>query len=180
MQFRRLGLVLVTLLIVMASLAGCVAVSDTNWPDRDLVVDLDTALAAQDMGMAGLMMGSVDWSEAEFSSFLTYLMRQNVGATLPVDEVRTWFEADNQIFIEVIPAAGAPLAGPIRLSGAVEVVNNRIQVDLSNAAVGNVGVMGAFLDVVEGAINRALDDPSLGVAVNVSTDEGMISVGLGG
>lgn len=179
MQFRKLGLVLVTLLIVMASLAGCVAASDMAWPDREVTVDLDTALAAQDMGMAGLMMGSVSWSEAEFSSFLTYLMRQNVGAALPVSEVKTWFEADNQIFIELVPAEGAPLAGPVRLSGAVKVENNVVQVDLSNAAVAGIAVMGPVLDIVEGAINRALNDPSLGVAVNVSTEPGMITVGLG-
>lgn len=180
MQFRRLGLVLVTLLIVLASLAGCVAASDMAWPDREVTVDLDTALAAQDMGMAGLMVGSVDWTEAEFSSFLTYLMKQNVGAALPVEEVKTWFEPDNKIFIELVPAEGAPVIGPVRLAGSVDVVDNMVQVDLTDAAIGNIAVMGPVLDIVEGAINRALNDPSLGVAVDVSTDEGMISVGLGG
>jgi hypothetical protein len=180
MQFRRLGLVLVTLLVVLASLAGCVAGGAANWPDREITTDLDTALAAQDMGMAGLMMGNVSWSEAEFSSFLTYLLRQNAGGMVPVDEVKVWLEPDNQVFIEATPGAGVPLAGPVRLAGSIGVENNMVQVDLSSAAVGDaVSVSGPLLDVVEGAINRALNDPSLGVAVDVSTDEGMITVSLG-
>jgi hypothetical protein len=180
MQFRRLGLVLVTLLVVLASLAGCVSGGAENWPDREISTDLDTALAAQDMGMAGLMAGNVSWSEAEFSSFLTYLLRQNAGGMVPVDEVKVWFEPDNQVFIEVTPGAGVPLAGPVRLAGTIGVENNMVMVDLNAAAVGSVvSVAGPLLDVVEGAINRALNDPSLGVAVDVSTDEGMINLSLG-
>ena len=110
MQFRRLGLVLVALLIVLASLAGCVAASDMAWPDREITTDVDTALAAQDMGMAGLMMGSVTWTEAEFSSFLTYLTKQNTGGALPLDEIKVWFEAGNQVFIELTPTAGGMIA----------------------------------------------------------------------
>ncbi len=178
MQFRKLGLVLVTLLVVMASLAGCVSGADVAWPDREITTDLDTALMAQDMGVAGLMVGSVNWSEAEFSSFLTYLLRQNAGSLVPVDEVKVWFEPGNEIYIEAVPGAGLPLAGPVRLSGMIGVENNLVQVDLSNAAVGDISVAGAFLDVVEGAINRALGDPSLGVAVDVTTDEGAITVGM--
>jgi hypothetical protein len=36
-----------------------------------------------------------------------------------------------------------------------------------------------LLDVIAGAINRALDDPSLGVAVGVETGEGTLSLALG-
>ena len=179
MQFRRLGLVVVALLIVMASLAGCVAGSAVAVPDREIAVDLDTALMAQDMGMAGLMMGSASWTEAEFSSFVTYLLKQNAGSTVPVDAVKFWFEPDNAVVIEVTPSAGVPLAGPVRLSGMIGVMDNMVQVDVNEASVGDIAVSGPLLDVVSGAINRALGDPSLGVAVDVATDSGSITLGLG-
>lgn len=180
MQFRRLGLVLVALLIVLSSLAGCVAAGDMSWPDREITTDVDTALAAQDLGMAGLMTGSVNWTEGEFSSFLTYLTKQNTGGALPLDEIKVWFEPDNQVFIEATPTAGGMLTAPVRVAGKLAVVDNLVQVNVSEAAVGGVAVMGPLLDVVNGAINRALGDPSLGVAVNVATDSGSITVGLGG
>jgi len=178
MQFRRLGLVLVTLLVVVSVLAGCVSGAEMTWPDREVAVDLDTALAAQDLAMGAMMTGSVAWTEAEFSSFVTYMLKQNAGAYLPVEEVKVWFEPDNQIFVEVLPAAGLPLAGPIMASGMIGVENQNVVVDLDQAAVGPVSVVGPLLDVVNGAINRALGDPSLGVAVDVSTDTGMINLGL--
>ncbi len=179
MQFRRLGLVLVALLIVLASLAGCVAAGDMSWPDREITTDVDTALVAQDMGMAGLMMGSVTWSEAEFSSFLTFLTKQNTGGALPLDEIKVWFEPGNEVFIELTPTAGGMLTAPVRLAGTLAVVDNMVQVNVSEAAVGGAAVMGPLLDVVNGAVNRALGDPSLGVAVDVATDAGSITVGLG-
>jgi hypothetical protein len=53
-----------------------------------------------------------------------------------------------------------------------------ITVDLSEAAIGGIGTTGPLLNVISGAINRALGDASLGVAVDVSTDSGMINIGL--
>jgi hypothetical protein len=180
MQFRRLGLVLVALLIVMASLAGCVAGSAVQVPDRAIEPDLDTALMAQDMGMAGLMTGNVTWTEAEFSSFLTYLIQQNTAQTPVVESVKTWFEPGNMIVIEATPAAGLPLAGPVRLAGMIDVVDNLVTLDVDAASVGEIAVAGPLLDVVAGAVNRALGDPSLGVAVDVATDTGTITLSMGG
>lgn len=179
MQFRRLGLVLVTLLVVMSVLAGCVSGAAMTWPDREVPVDLDTALAAQDMAMAGAMMGSATLTESEFSSFITYLLKQNAGAYVPVDEVKVWFEPGNQIYIEAVPSAGVPLAGPIMASGTIGVENQNVVVGLDQAAVGPISAAGPILGVVEAAINRALADPSLGVAVNVNTDTGTVTLGLG-
>lgn len=179
MQFRRLGLVLVALLIVLSSLAGCVAAGDMAWPDREITTDVDTAMAAQEMGMAGLMTGSVTWTEAEFSSFVTYLTKQNTGGALPIDQIKFWFEPDNKVFIELTPTAGGMLTAPVRVAGTLKVVDKMVQVDVSEAAVGGAAVMGPLLQVVNGAVNRALGDPSLGVAVNVTTDTGSITIGLG-
>ncbi len=179
MQFRRLGLVVVALLIVLSSLAGCVAADTAAWPDREVTTDIDTALAAQDMAMAGAMMGSATLSEAEFSSLVTYLAKQNAGGALPVDEVKFWFEPDNMVFIEATPSAGSMLAAPVRAAGMLKVVDNMVQLDVTDAAVGGAAVYGPLLDVINGAVNRALGDPSLGVAVDVATDTGTITVGLG-
>jgi len=180
MQFRRLGLVLAALLIVMTSLTGCVEGSAAALPDREISVDLDTALMAQDMGMAGLMMGTVTWSEAEFSSFVTYLLQQNAGGMLPLEGVKVWFEPDNMIFIEATPGPGLPVAGNIAASGMVVVEDNMVMVGLGEASIGDIAVSGPLLDVVSAAINRALGDASLGVAVDVSTDTGSITLSLAG
>ncbi len=179
MQFRRFGLVVVAMILVLASLAGCVAGAPADWPDREVSVDLDTALAAQDMALAGAMMGSATLNESEFSSLLTYLAKQNLGSTLPVDQITTLFAPDNKIYVSLTPAAGAPVPGPILLSGTVGVTDNVVSVDLDNAAIAGVSVAGPVLDVVNAAVNRALDDPSLGVAVSVTTGDGDITLGLG-
>lgn len=178
MQFRRFGLVVMAMILVVASLAGCVAGAPADWPDREVTVDLDTALAAQDMALAGAMMGSATLSESEFSSLLTYLAKQNLGGALPVDQIVTYFAPDNQVYIELVPGAGAPVPGPIQLSGTIGVESNVVSVDLDNAAIGGVSVAGPVLDVVSAAVNRALNDPSLGVAVAVETGDGTITLGL--
>jgi hypothetical protein len=179
MRFRRVGLVLVGLLVVLASLAGCVAGSEVAWPDREVAVDIDTALAAQDMAMAGAMMGSATLSEAELSSLVTFLAKQNLAGLLPVESIKIWLEPGNQIFMEMVPGAGAPLAGPIKVAGMLDVVDNMIQMDVADASIAGVSVYGPLLDVISGAINRALGDPSLGVAVDAATDEGTVTIGLG-
>lgn len=178
MQFRRLGLVLVTLLVVMSVLAGCVSGAEVTFPDREVKVDLDTALAAQDAAIAGAMTGSATLSESDFSSFITYLLKQNAGQYVPVDQVKVWFEPENKIFVEIDPSAGVPLAGPIKASGTIGVENQNVVVGLDQAAVGPISASGPLLGVVAAAINRALADPSLGVAVDVSTDSGNVTLGL--
>jgi len=60
------------------------------------------------------------------------------------------------------------------------VENNHVVVDLQQAGAGNMSVSGQILAPISAQINAALADPSMGVAVDVSTDEGMLSVSLGG
>jgi len=36
-------------------------------PDREVEISVDEAMMAQEMGMAGMMMGSVEWTESQFS-----------------------------------------------------------------------------------------------------------------
>lgn len=179
MRLRKLGLVLVVLLMMSVALAGCMATT-AEWPDRAVDVNIDSALAGQEAGMAGLMMGSATWDESQFSSFLTYLLKQNSGENMPIESVTAWFEPDNQIFLEVNAPGVINGADTVRLAGKIDVVNNAVQLDLATVGLGPVMVEGPLVDYVEAVINNALADPQLGVAVDVTTDTGSISLGMGG
>jgi hypothetical protein len=176
---RRNWVVLIVSLLLVASLAGCTAAA-VSVPDRPLTVDVDTALAAQGK-IGGLMMGPVELSESEFSSLLSVLLEQNSGENNPVAGVNVWFEPSNQVVIRVNLKEGVlPFGNTLDLAGTVGVADNHVTVDLSQAGVGNMSVSGAALAPISAQINTALADPSLGVAANVTTDTGKITLGLGG
>jgi hypothetical protein len=144
------------------------------------MVDVNTALEAQNKAM-GLMAGSVEWSEAEFSSLLSVLLQQNGGENNPVTDIKVWFEPGNQVFISVGLKDGViPTGNTLDLAGTIGVDMNHVVVDLQQVGAGNMSISGAALAPISAQINAALADPSLGVAVDVSTDTGMITVGLGG
>lgn len=177
---RRNWVVSIIALLLVASLAACTA-APVAVPDREIAVDVTTALDAQNKAMGGLMAGSLELSEAEFSSLLSVLLQQNAGENNPVNDVKVWFEPDNQVFISVGLKEGViPNATSLDLAGSVSIVDNHVVVDLQQAGAGNMSVSGAALAPIAAQINAALADPSMGVAVNVTTGEGTISVGLGG
>ncbi len=174
---RKNLLVTVILVLVVAVLAGCGSAAEAvQVPDREIMVNMDAAMAGQAKGMEGLMTGSVTWTEEEFSSFVTTLLQQNLGGMAPVEGVKAWFEGDNGLVLQVGLPGGmtADLAGKIEVNDA-----NHIQVDLEAASAMGLTAAGSILDVIEGAINRALADDSLGVALNVETAPGEITIGLG-
>jgi len=175
---RRNWVVSIIGLLLVASVAACTA-APVAVPDRDIQVDVDTALAAQNKAM-GLMSGNVDWTESEFSSLLSVLLQQNGGENSPVEGVKVWFEPDNQVYVQVDLKNGViPNVDTLDLAGTVSITDNHVSVDLSAAGAGNMSITGAALAPISAQINAALADPSLGVAANVSTDTGSISVGLG-
>lgn len=177
---RRNWVVSIFAVLLVASLAGCMAAPVTV-PDRAIAIDVNTAMEAQNKAMGLVMAGSVDWTEAEFSSLLSVLLEQNGGANNPVDDIMVWFEPNNQVVIRVALKDGVlPAGNSLDLAGTVAVENNHVVVDLQQAGAGNMSVSGAMLAPISAQINAALADPSLGVAVDVSTDTGTISVGLGG
>ena len=176
---RRNWVVSILALLLVASLAGCMA-APVAVPDRDVPISVDTALAAQ-AKLTDLMMGHVEWSEAEFSSLLSVLLQQNSGENNPVKEVQVWFDPGNKIVARVTLKDGVlPSGNTLDLAGTVSVEDMHVKVNLDSAGVGNMSVGPAVLAPVSAEINRALADPSMGVAVNVTTDTGVISVGLGG
>jgi hypothetical protein len=179
-MLNRRNWVSIIALLLVASLAACTA-APVAVPDREIMVDVNTALEAQNKAAGLVMSGSVDWSEAEFSSLLSVLLEQNGGANNPVNDVKVWFEPNNQIVISVGLKDGVlPSGNTLDLAGTVSVENNHVVVDLQQAGAGNMSVSGAVLDPISAQINAALADPSMGVAVDVTTDTGTISVGLGG
>jgi hypothetical protein len=176
---RRNWVVSIIALLLVASLAACTA-APVAFPDREIAVDVNTALEAQNKAMSGVMSGAVELSETEFSSLLSVLLQQN-SANSPISDIKVWFEPDNQIFISVGLQEGViPNATSLDLAGTVAVEGNHVVVDLQQAGAGNMSVSGAALAPITAQINAALADPSLGVAVNVSTGEGTISLGVGG
>jgi len=176
---RKMWVVSIIALLLVASLAGCVA-APVSVPDRDITVDVDTALAAQGK-LGNLMMGSVDWTESEFSSLLSVLLEQNGGENNPISDVKVWFEPDNAIVIQVGLNEGViPNVTTLDLAGTVGIENNHVVVDLQQVGTDTMSVSGAALAPITAQINAALADPSFGVAANVTTSEGSVSLGLGG
>jgi hypothetical protein len=176
---RRNWVVSIIGMLLIASLTACTA-APVAVPDRPIDVSVDTALAAQGK-LGNLMMGSVEWTEAEFSSLLSVLLEQNSGENNPVSGVHVWFEPNNEVVVRVELKEGVlPFGNTLDLAGTVAVEGNHVVVDLQQAGAGNMSVSGAMLAPISAQINAALSDPSMGVAVDVTTDTGMIMVGMGG
>jgi hypothetical protein len=176
---RRNWMLSLVSLMLVAILAGCVGAA-VAVPNRTVDVNIDTALAAQGK-LGNLMMGSVEWSESEFSSLLSVLLEQNSGENNPVDAVHVWFEPNNQVVVRVALKPGVlPFGNTLDLAGSIAVEANHVVVDINQAGAGNMSISGVVLDGINGQINAALADPQLGVAANVETSSGMIKVSLGG
>jgi hypothetical protein len=165
-------------LLLMLGVAGCAA-SGVAVPSRAVDVDANTAMVAQGK-LGNLMMGNVEWTESEFSSFLSFLLAQNSGDNNPVTGITVWFEPDNQIFVRVGLKDGViPVGNSLDLAGSIAVVDHHVMVDIDQAGAGSMSVSGALLAPISAQINAALSDPNMGVAANVSTDTGMVMVTLG-
>ena len=167
------------LVLLVSSLSACAAGSAVNPPSRDVTVSVDEALAAQNAGMAGMMGGKVDWTESQFSSFLTVLLQQNTGPNVPVKSIKAWFEPDNKIFLRAELTDGVLLGGnTIDLAGTVSVQDHHIVINLTDAAANGLSASGAPVEMVSTWINHFLADPNLGVAVDVTTGEGTLTISL--
>ncbi len=180
MLSRRNLVVVAVALFLIASLAACTA--PVAVPNRDIAIDVDTALAAQDMLMAGMMMGSAQLTESEFSSLLTVLLDQNSGDANPVEAVKVWFEPGNQVYAQVQLVDGvlpSTFGGnTLDLAGTIGVMDGQVSLDLTGASAGGYGVSGAMLAPIAGEINAALAGMGA-VPVVVETSEGAVSVGMG-
>jgi hypothetical protein len=177
---RRTWIVALVALLLMASLGGC-AMGDVSAPDREVPISIDAALEGQNAGLAGLMGGSVTWTEDQFSSFLTELLRQNTGPNQPVDAIVAWFDPDNQVHLRVALKDGVLLGGNnIDLAGTVGVQDGKVQVNLDSAGANGMMVSGDWMQFLSDYINSYLASPSFGVAADVTTGDGTITISLAG
>ena len=158
--------------LLLAMLAGCAA-GGAEMPEGDVEISMDAAMAAQEKAMQGLMTGQVEWTESEVSSLLTELIKQNLGEMGLITGVTAMF-GDGQIALQI-----DTVAGPVQLVGDIMVTDNIVQVELDQASAMGMTATGPILAVVEGAINRALNSPELGVALNVEAGDGTLGVGMG-
>jgi hypothetical protein len=182
MLHRKTWAVSLILVLLLALLSGCMmGGGQMAWPDREVTISVDEALAGQNAGMAGLMTGSVTWTESQFSSFLTVLMQQNTGPNFPIKEIHTLFEPDGKIYLRIALGEGVLLGGSvIEAVGAVMVQDMHIMLDLDEATANGMTISGPILDSVVAQINGALADPRLGTIVDITTDSGSITLGMGG
>jgi hypothetical protein len=97
MLHRKTWAVSLVVVLLMATLAGCMAGTSTSAAGCDATVSIDEALNAQNVGMAGMMTGSVELTDDQASSFLTEILRQNVGPNFPIQQIAICFQPDGVI-----------------------------------------------------------------------------------
>ena len=158
--------------LLLAMLAGCAA-GGATMPEEAPEISMDAAMAGQQKAMEGLMMGAATLSDSEISSLLTELIKQNLGETGLVTGVMIQTEP-GVMYISIGTAMG-----DVELVGNVTVNDNIASVELDQAAAMGMNITGPMLGVIEGAINRALNSPELGVALMIEAGDGELSVGMG-
>ena len=177
-MFKKMWFVVAVALLVMMSLAGC-AMGDVAAPEREVPISVDAALEGQNAGMAALMSGSVSWTESQFSSFLTELLRQNTGSAQPVDAITAWFEPGGMIHLRIALKDDVLLGGKnIDAMGTISAENGQLALNITD--VGANGMMtndAAILGLVNAYINGTL--AGLGpLPVTVATGDGTIDIGM--
>jgi hypothetical protein len=177
---RRTWLVAFVAVLLVALLGGCAA-GDVPAPAREVPISIDAAIEGQNAGIGGLMSGSVTWTESQFSSFLTELLKQNTGPNQPVEAITAWFDPDNQVHLRLALKDGVLLGGNnLDVAGTVGVQDGHVMVNVSEAGANGMMISGPMLDFVSSYINGTLASPSMGVAADVTTGDGTITVALGG
>ncbi|MEZ4580634.1 MAG: hypothetical protein R3A10_03065 [Caldilineaceae bacterium] len=168
-MLNRKNLVVVVALVLMVSmLAGCAA--GNAMLERDVTIDPAAAMAAQQKAIAGLGSGQVEWTEQEFSSLLTLLIQQNLGTDM-ISGVKANFDPSGLTL-----AVGTPM-GEAVLKGNIMVEDNILKVNLRPAPW--VWRLSARSGRRPGKrSNRALNDPSMGVAVDVQMGDSTLALSL--
>lgn len=179
MMLRKISLGFITL-VLAAGLAACSVGQGVMVPDREVPISIDTALEAQNKAASGLMMGSVTWNEAEFSSLLTELLKANSGEGNPVESITAWFEPDGlylqvQLIDGVLPAA---FGNTLAVAGNVSVNDGALQIDLDQASAGTYSVGPELLAPIAAQLNSVVASQLGGVPLSIEMDEGSLTVAL--
>ena len=175
---RKNFAVMFVFVLMVGLLAGCVA-APVALPEHEVEVSMDQAMMAQQKAMEGMAAGEACFTEAEVSSFVTAALQQYGGGSVPVEGATMWFE-DGELALQAALTEGTvPGINSIEMVGDVMVEDGNVKVALSQAGAGPISVQGPVLALVEGMVNRALDDPSLGVAVSIDVGDEELCIGLG-
>jgi hypothetical protein len=179
-MFSKVAMGVATLALAV-TMSACTAGQGVAVPDREVAIDIDTALAAQNSAMGGLMMGGVTLDESQFSSLLTELLKANSGENTPIDSITTWFGPDGGTFIQVKVNEGVlppALGDTLVVAGNIGTDAGKIVVDVTEASAGTYKVEGPVLAPITSQINAALANLNFGVPVQVETDEGTVTISL--
>jgi hypothetical protein len=180
MNLRKIG-VSVAALTLALGVTACSVGQGVAVPQRDVPISWESALNAQNAGMAGLLMGSASWTESEFSSLLTELLNANTGEGNPVESVTAWFEPD-ALYLRATVSEGllpAAFGTSVEVKGDVQVNNGSLAVIIEQASAGPYMVEGALLGPINDQINAALAGVVAGIPLSVELGQGTITVGLG-
>ncbi|MEZ4870298.1 MAG: hypothetical protein R3C14_53705 [Caldilineaceae bacterium] len=180
MMKQRKSLLAVVVVVLIVALAGCMA-STVQVPGRPITISNADALAAQNAGLAALATGKVEWTENQFSSLMTDLLKNNTGSNMPVDAIHAWFEPNNEIYLRVLLKPDVLKTGDtLDLKGSVEVVNHHVVVNLQEAGAGAMSVSAPIMTMLNSQIDKALASANLGVAASVTTETGKLMIRIGG
>lgn len=181
MFHRKTWAVTLVVVVLLATLSGCMAGTSTSAADCEVNISIDEAMNAQNAGMAGMMTGSVEWTNDQMSSFLTELLRQNVGPNFPIQQFAICFKPGGMIMARVDLGEGV-LKGAATLEavGSITVENQHLMINLTEASANGFMVNEAALAPLNAQLNAALADPSMGVIVDIETGDGTLMINMGG
>jgi hypothetical protein len=169
-----------TTLALAVSLAACAAGQGMAVPSREVSISVESALDAQSMAMAAFTTGSVTWTESQFSSLLTELLRANSGAGNPVETITAWFEP-GVVYLRVDLKEGvlpAAVGDTLELAGALTTTDGKLTLDLMEAAAGTYEVGGMILAPINAQINAILAAQLPAAPVSVEMTQGAVTVSL--
>jgi len=182
MLHRKTWALSLVLVLLAASLTGCMmGGSQMAWPDRQLNINIDDALAAQNAGMASMMAGKLELTEGQLSSFLTTLLQQNTGPNFPIKEVDTFIEPNGKLFLRIQLGEGVLLGGDtIDAIGSISTDGGVVTINLDEASANGFTISGPVLDAINAQINAAIAQSGLKSVVDLSTDTGKLTLSMAG
>jgi hypothetical protein len=178
-MLRKISMGIATLALA-AGLAACSVGQGVAVPDREVPIDIDTALEAQNKAANALMAGEVTWTESEFSSLLTELLKANSGENNPVEAITAWFEPDGlYLQVELVDGVLPPAFGnTLAVDGDVTVQDGVLQLTLDEASAGSYTVGASTLAPIAAQINGILASQMGGVPLSIQMEEGSLTVSM--
>lgn len=179
MNLRKIGVGVAALTLALG-VTACSVGQGVAVPQRAVPISVESAVAAQDAGVAGLLLGNVTWTEGEFSSLMTELLKANSGEENPVETITAWFEPDG-LFLQVSLKEGVlpeAFGTTLRLAGDIQVENGALAVVVEKASAGPYTVEGALLSPINAQINAALAGFVGGLPLSVELGQGTLTVAL--